>query len=124
MQIIRPIIRCFRRHWDHVTSFLLAVSVCYHILPTGGVGKPVSATKCLSDMGFSPNGLSFPMRNDPSRIPMGPQTNYTGFPTISDEIKWKMEVQGRKKRRRHLALDRGAGKAGRLCCCQATPFPL
>lgn len=104
VQIIRPIIRCFYRHWDHVTSLRLAVSFCYHILPTGGVGKPVSAAKCFRDMGFSPMRLSFPMRNDPSRIPMGPQTNYTRFPTISDEIKWKMKVQGRIKRRRHLIL--------------------
>lgn len=30
-------------------------------------------------------------------IPMRPQTNYSEFPIISDEIKWKMKIQGRKK---------------------------
>lgn len=50
---------------DLVTSLLLAVRFCHHILLTAGVGKLINATKLSRDMESSSSGLSFPMRNEP-----------------------------------------------------------
>lgn len=38
------------------------------------------------------------MRDVPTGIPTGLQTNDIRFPITSDEIKWKMKVQKRRKK--------------------------